>query len=57
VEATMPHPLGPIEVSLQRIGASGLKGSIRLPQGLTGEFVWRGKKTALDGPLVLIDEK
>ena len=49
VEATMPHPLGMIEVSFER-GASGLKGSIRLPQGLTGEFVWRGKKTALDGP-------
>ena len=57
VEATMPHPLGPIEVSLQRSGASGLKGSIRLPQGLTGEFVWRGKRTALAGPVVEIDEK
>lgn len=57
VEATMPHPLGPIEVSLERSGASGLKGSIRLPQGLSGEFVWRGKKTALAGPIVEIDEK
>jgi hypothetical protein len=53
----MPHPLGMIEVSFDRVGASGLKGSIRLPGGLTGEFVWRGKKTALDGTLVTIDEK
>jgi hypothetical protein len=39
------------------VGATGLKGSIRLPRGLTGEFVWRGKKTALEGGLVAIDEK
>jgi hypothetical protein len=57
VEAAMPHPLGMIEVSLDRVGASGLKGSIRLPAGLTGEFVWRGKKTALQGSSVMIDEK
>ncbi len=57
VEASMPHPLGPIDVSLQRNGATGLKGTVRLPKGLTGEFVWRGKKTALDRPLVEIDEK
>jgi len=44
VEATMPHPLGPIEVSLERSGASGLKGSIRLPQGLSGEFVLARKE-------------
>jgi hypothetical protein len=53
----MPHPLGMIEVSFDRVGASGLKGSIRLPPGLTGEFVWRGKKTALQGSLLAIDEK
>jgi hypothetical protein len=57
VEAAMPHPLGTIEVSFDRVGASGLKGSIRLPPGLTGEFVWRGKKTALQGSLLAIDEK
>jgi hypothetical protein len=57
VEAAMPHPLGMIEVSFDRVGASGLKGSIHLPPGLTGEFVWRGKKTVLEGPVVTIDEK
>jgi hypothetical protein len=57
VEASMPHPLGPIEVTFDRVGDSALKGSIRLPPGLTGEFVWRGKKTALDRTLVAIDEK
>ena len=56
VEAAMPHPLGMIEVSFDRVGAAGLKGSIRLPKGLTGEFVWHGKKTALEG-LVVIDER
>jgi hypothetical protein len=57
VEASMPHPLGPITVSLERSGATGLKGTVRLPKGLTGEFVWRGKKTVLDRSLVEIDEK
>ncbi len=57
VEASMPHPLGPINVSLERSGATGLKGTVRLPEGLTGEFVWRGKKTALDRSVVEIDEK
>jgi alpha-L-rhamnosidase len=57
VEASMPHSLGTIEVLFDRVGASGLKGTIRLPKGLTGEFVWRGKKTALDGTSVAIDEK
>jgi hypothetical protein len=57
VEAAMPHPLGMIEVSFDRVGASGLKGSIRLPPGFAGEFVWRGRKTALQGTSVTIDEK
>jgi hypothetical protein len=39
------------------VGASGLKGSIRLPPGFAGEFVWRGRKTALQGTSVTIDEK
>ena len=57
VEASMPHPLGMIEVSFDRVGSAGLKGSIRLPQGLTGEFVWRGTKRALKGTLSAIDER
>lgn len=57
VEASMPHPLGMIEVSFERVGSAGLKGSIRLPQGLTGEFVWRGTKRALKGTLSAIDER
>ena len=57
VEASMPHPLGMIEVSFDRVGSTGLKGSIRLPQGLAGEFVWRGTKRALKGTLSAIDEK
>jgi hypothetical protein len=57
VKASMPHPLGMIEVSFDRVGASGLKGSIHLPRGLTGEFVWRGKKTVLEGISLAIDEK
>jgi len=57
VEAAMPHPLGMIEVSFDRVGASGLRGSIRLPPGLTGEFFWHGKRTALETTSLTIDEK
>ena len=49
VEAAMPHPLGLIEVSLQRQGANGLKAKVRLPAGLKGTFVWAGQTVPIDG--------
>ncbi|MCW3849033.1 alpha-L-rhamnosidase N-terminal domain-containing protein [Sphingomonas sp. LB-2] len=38
----MPHPAGMIEVRLERVGATGIKGEITLPPGLTGSFTWNG---------------
>jgi hypothetical protein len=42
IEATMPHPLGVIVVSLKRSGDK-LTGMVTLPAGTTGEFEWNGR--------------
>jgi alpha-L-rhamnosidase len=47
VEGKMPHPLGQISVRLERVGKTGIKGSITLPPGLKGKFFWNGKSTNL----------
>jgi len=43
----MPHPLGTIEVRFERRDGGGITADITLPAGLTGDFVWQGKRTAL----------
>jgi hypothetical protein len=43
---SMPHPLGQISVSFRRENGR-LQGEVSLPQGLTGELVWKGKKVRL----------
>ena len=47
VEGKVPHPLGEIKVRFERNGKIGIKGSITLPQGLTGKFLWNGKSIRL----------
>jgi len=42
-DGTMPHPLGDISVSLQRIDGNGIEASITLPDGLAGVFHWQGE--------------
>jgi len=50
LEASMPHPAGPIAVSYRRTG-NALQATVTLPPGLTGEIAWRGRKRALQpGP-------
>lgn len=46
-EGHMPHPAGLIEVKLEQSGENGLKGSVTLPQGLTGVFEWNGHRIDL----------
>ncbi len=46
LDATMPHPHGPISVSYRREGTA-LAAKVTLPSGLTGEFAWRGTTRAL----------
>jgi hypothetical protein len=42
-EGKMPHPLGEIDVSLQRVGPDGVQAQITLPGGLEGVFEWQGE--------------
>jgi alpha-L-rhamnosidase len=46
-EGTIPHPAGDIEVAFERVGASGIRGTVTLPAGLTGTFEWGGKQIPL----------
>ena len=48
-EGRVAHPRGDIAVTLERVGASGVAGVVTLPAGVTGEFVWRGRRQALRG--------
>jgi alpha-L-rhamnosidase len=47
VEGRVPHPLGAIDVLLERRNGQGLRAEITLPEGLSGVFVWEGKETSL----------
>ena len=46
LDASMPHPAGPITTSYRRDGEA-LEATITLPPGLTGELVWHGQTRAL----------
>ena len=46
IEGEMPHPKGPIKVSLKKT-KKGITGSVTLPAGLTGSFVWGDKTITL----------
>ena len=46
-EGRVPHPLGDIDVQLTRAGKTGLHVVVTLPTGLSGEFLWAGRRTPL----------
>ena len=46
-EGRIPHPLGDIEVLLERRDEGGLRASITLPSGLTGELVWNSEEAPI----------
>lgn len=46
ISGEMPHPSGMISVIYEVEGAGAV---INLPEGVTGQFVWRGKTTPLTG--------
>jgi alpha-L-rhamnosidase len=48
LEASMPHPQGMIEVSLERKGKEGIGGTIILPGDLKGSFHWNGQEVRLN---------
>lgn len=43
------HPRGDIDVVLERVGSTGVTGTVTLPRGVTGEFVWDGRRIPLRG--------
>ena len=47
IEGVVPHVGGEIEVKLERSGDAGLRGTIALPPGVTGTFVWQGRELPL----------
>jgi alpha-L-rhamnosidase len=46
LEASLPHPKGPIQVTYERTG-DAIRATVTLPEGLEGEFHWRGRATPL----------
>jgi alpha-L-rhamnosidase len=46
-EGRVPHPLGDIDVELERDGPTGLRATVTLPAGLSGTFVWNGRRVPL----------
>ncbi len=55
MHAVAPHPDGAIEVRLERVGEHGLRGQVRLPEGVTGVFEWQERSLPLHGGLQEID--
>ncbi len=50
----MPHYAGDIVVKLKRKG-KGITGTVLLPSGITGNFLWEGKKIPLKEGNNIID--
>lgn len=48
IEASMPHPKGRISVKYES-GKKGLKATIKLPEGMSGTFNYKGQTTSLTG--------
>jgi alpha-L-rhamnosidase len=48
IDGSVPHPKGNIIVHLEHNGKS-IKGTVELPEGLTGTFLWQGKNMELKG--------
>jgi hypothetical protein len=46
ISGAIPHPRGEIAVRIVREG-QGLQADISLPEGVTGDFIWRGKSVEL----------
>jgi alpha-L-rhamnosidase len=47
VEGRVPHPLGDIEVRLQRPDDQALLAEVTLPKGLSGSLLWAGRRLPL----------
>ncbi len=48
IEVSFPHPSGMIVLKLHRKGKNKIEGTVVLPEGVTGEFLWNNRKTGLN---------
>nr|WP_319509537.1 alpha-L-rhamnosidase C-terminal domain-containing protein [uncultured Draconibacterium sp.] len=48
IDGTMPHKFGEIKVSLKQTKNKKISGTIVLPTGLSGIFVWNGERISLN---------
>jgi hypothetical protein len=46
-EGWLPHERGAIQVKLEREGPTGIRAEVVLPEGLSGTFLWEGRRVAL----------
>ena len=46
-EGRVPHPVGDIDVKLERRGARGIRAEVTLPAGISGRFLWDGRSVVL----------
>ena len=53
IKGRMPHPAGTIVFDLKRNGNGGITGTVELPEGVTGIFLWRGISIPLRGRTVI----
>ena len=47
VEGKIPHPQGEIEVALKKGSSGTISGTVTLPEGVQGQFEWKGKSIPL----------
>ena len=57
VSSSTPHPQGEIKVALKRQGTKGIIGTVEIPSGIGGTFVWNGQTIQLNGGMQKIDLK
>ena len=46
-DGRVAHPAGNIDVALVRVGARGVQATVTLPRGISGVFVWGGRRVRL----------
>jgi alpha-L-rhamnosidase len=46
-EGRVAHPAGDVDVSIERVGESGIRARVTLPPGVTGTFEWNGRRVPL----------
>lgn len=54
IQGAVPHPEGMIRLDLKTAGKR-VRGKVTLPEGLSGTFVWKGKRIGLKSGLTSID--